>query len=228
MHLWFLVLIWFAVCCFLGIYKVLEKYMPVNVIWHFKAFIYGYLITIIEFHRGCLRIAMALFVFLFMTVGNICSKDVLEAIRTIEVGGLCSSPEKYIPVSSQMSVLPASSDSPCCHWFTATPFPSKSLFKPFIFCKNASVGNEVTFPTHLDHSAAKSNGEHALYTAHREFLERLKQRDAKADHVLQQLRELEANCLQDVDDIMQNYDASDSSKVSAIFSHIANLEVNFY
>lgn len=171
---------------------------------------------------------MALFVFLFITIGNISSKDVLEAIREIEVGGLCSSPEKYIPVSSQMSVLPASSDSPCCHWFTATPFPSKSLFKPFIFCRNASVGNEATFPTHLDRSAAKCDGEHALYTAHREFLERLKQRDAKADHVLQQLRELEANCLQDVDDIMQNYDASDSSKVSAIFSHIANLEVNFY
>lgn len=194
----------------------------------FKAFSYSYLIIIAEFHHGCLRIAMALFVFLFMNVGNICSKDVLEAIRRIEVDGLCSSPEKYIPVSSQMSVLPASSDSPCCHWFTGTPFPSKSLFKPFIFCENASVGNEVTFSTHPDHSAAKSDGEHALYTAHREFLERLKQRDAKADHVLQQLRELEANCLQDVDDIMQNYDASDSSKVSAIFSHIASLEVNFY
>ena len=47
----------------------------------------------------------------------------------------------FASTGSQVSqMLPDKVD---CHWFTATPNPILSVFKPFVFCKN-SVGSEHT------------------------------------------------------------------------------------
>ena len=53
---------------------------------------------------------------------------------------------KYItPSSLQISVLSpgAGKNAPAVHWFTATPNPCQSMYKPFIFCDAASVGDKT-------------------------------------------------------------------------------------
>jgi len=49
--------------------------------------------------------------------------------------------------SSHMSVLSLAHGAPGCHWFTATPDPTKSLFKPFIFSDLAFLGLKTASAT---------------------------------------------------------------------------------
>ena len=51
--------------------------------------------------------------------------------------------------SSQMSVLgraKGGGGAGGCHWFTATPDPKKSLFKPFVFSEHATIGDKTAVP----------------------------------------------------------------------------------
>lgn len=139
---------------------------------------------------------------------------------------------KFVSVSSQLSVLlPKSGGVPCCHWFTGTPYPSRSIFKPFIFCDGAAIGDKTTSQKSSECAAVAGklvDCRPALHVAHKEFVARLEKQDLKSQMTLQQLHELESNCLQDVEDIMRNFDVTASSRVSSIFHHITDLEMNFY
>lgn len=44
----------------------------------------------------------------------------------------------------QVSLL--SSNKPCCHWFTATPNPLLSVFKPFVFTPNVRISLHTRSP----------------------------------------------------------------------------------
>jgi len=55
----------------------------------------------------------------------------------------------------QVSVLfPPNSGKPDCHWFTATPDPNISVFKPFIFTPYVEISNYTVSPT-IDNDPAK-------------------------------------------------------------------------
>lgn len=49
----------------------------------------------------------------------------------------CSTSDGVAAQTSQVSTL--RSDGLSCHWFTATPNPSESVFKPFIFTDNVRI-----------------------------------------------------------------------------------------
>lgn len=65
-------------------------------------------------------------------------------------GGICrtgTGPVGSTSVGSQVSVLPsATSARPPVHWFTATPNPAASVFKPFIFVDGLVVSKHVVSP----------------------------------------------------------------------------------
>ena len=45
---------------------------------------------------------------------------------------------EFLTTESMVSILPQDSNPPCSHFFTWTPDPEKSVFKPFIFVPNIS------------------------------------------------------------------------------------------
>ena len=55
-------------------------------------------------------------------------------------GGFCSTGSQISLLGLKSSGSECSSDMPACHWFTATPDPSKSLYKPFVFSKGKVTG----------------------------------------------------------------------------------------
>ena len=66
-----------------------------------------------------------------------------------------------VSTGSQVSVLhPHASGTLSQHWFTATPNPNNSLFKPFVFVPGVT-GSELTACQSRDSSLT-----HALYSAH--------------------------------------------------------------
>lgn len=80
-----------------------------------------------------------------------------------------------VSTGSQVSVLwPHGSASANVHWFTATPNPSRSIYKPFIFAKDVDLGTVTMSPVYGDKDPVKEkprfqrtvDRRHTLYSAH--------------------------------------------------------------
>ena len=131
-----------------------------------------------------------------------------------------------------------SAGSPSIHWFTGTPNPAQSMFKPFVFCSGASMG-EMTrspdygqddprltkprFQRHVDRA-------HKLWSAHNKLVQLLEGSDeaGRGSAMLAQIRELEQHCISDMDDINDISDDKTTARVAPIFMHMVEIEMNFY
>jgi secernin len=143
----------------------------------------------------------------------------------------------FLSTGSQVSLLrPGASGAPSCHWFTATPYPSQSFFKPFIFTDNASIGDKTTSPDFGDKDPVKIkprfqkqvDRQHALWIAHKKLKQLLDAGDPNGQELLKQIQELEAHCVADMEEVTNNFTDSSKAKVAAIFQHMVDLEINFY
>ena len=141
-------------------------------------------------------------------------------------------------VASQVSLLPpqSASNSPGCHWFTATPCPSFSMFKPFIFTPNSKIGALTASPDFGEKDPAKVtprfkvrvDRRHELYKSQEKLLQLLVTDETKAMKIVQNVKELESNCVADMEEILQRFDESSNAKVSQFFDHMCSMEMNFY
>lgn len=138
---------------------------------------------------------------------------------------------------SQVSVIsPPGSTTPCCHWLTATPDPSISLFKPFIFGPNPGVGKYTASPDFGDADPRKVkprfkkrvDRRHELYKQQEKVSSLLHRSDAKGGIILKNIQELEGNCIGDVSEMLKNYEEQNYSKVANLFDHMCEMEINFY
>lgn len=143
----------------------------------------------------------------------------------------------FTTMASQVSVLPpAGSSTPPCHWLTATPNPSTSVFKPFIFCPQVNIGDLTTSPTYGDDDPVKKSPrfqsqvdrKHPLYLGHENLQSLVDKDDPKGHMVVQNLQELETKCMEDMTEMMKDFDEKMLMKVSQIFVQICNFELNFY
>jgi hypothetical protein len=171
--------------------------------------------------------------------GNFSVQNMLEVLRHADSEQLSLIDDGFIIAGSQVSVLPppggdtaaAGNKMPTCvHWLTATPRPTLSFFKPFIFSSSSAAAAEVCAKTSSPSGCPDS--EHALWLAHGRFLSRLNNGDdPRASLAAKNVRELEQNCCEDVEDLVQSGDygsGSGSPATSCLFEHMVNLEMNFY
>ncbi|XP_005104829.1 secernin-2 [Aplysia californica] len=162
-----------------------------------------------------------------VTKGKFGYRDLLSILRD-EDGGICMMDGGFITAGSQVSVLlPNSSPSPNVHWFTGTPNPATSIYKPFFFGPGAEVGT-VTVSPPVEAGADQSETGHALYRGHKRLCMLMDSQEEKGHSVLKQLRELENKCCEDVDEIVASYSEASFPKLKQIFQHMASMELNFY
>ncbi|KAL8560920.1 hypothetical protein ACOMHN_035860 [Nucella lapillus] len=171
--------------------------------------------------------------------GQFGPQEMFKILRD-EESGICMTDGSFLTTSSQVSVLIPPTSSPCpapsCHWFTATPNPLTSIFKPFVFVPGVSVGTATASPQFGDDDPVRKtprfqnqvDRRHALYRGHETLRELLGQEAARGLTVLGQLRELEQQCVQDMDELLSNFSQHAHAKVAAIFQHMAHIELNFY
>ena len=73
--------------------------------------------------------------------------------------GICVTDGDFQTTGSQVSVLvppsPTVTLSPHCHWFTGTPNPFNSIYKPFIFVPGATIGLAILSPQFGDEDPVK-------------------------------------------------------------------------
>eukprot|EP00062_Callorhinchus_milii_P020961 gi/632977183/ref/XP_007905205.1/ PREDICTED: secernin-1 isoform X2 [Callorhinchus milii] len=105
--------------------------------------------------------------------GNITVQTLIDVLRHKENND-CADLPPFLVTASMVSVLPQSSDSTCVHFFTATPDPTRSIFKPFIFVDNVKLVPKAQSPSFGDEDPAKQeprfqsrpDRRHDLYKAH--------------------------------------------------------------
>lgn len=137
-------------------------------------------------------------------------------------------PSGFVVASSQVSLLPrstaADSNPVGTHWITATPTPSLSFFKPFVFGGGAGALEGTA-------TVAGTDG-HLLWVAHRRFRGRLAAGEGKAGAARENVRQLEASCAADVDQLTRSTNADDAAASAnpstSLFQHLVDLEINFY
>ncbi|KAM4821797.1 secernin-2 isoform X3 [Urocitellus parryii] len=78
--------------------------------------------------------------------GNITAEVMMDILRNKE-SGICMDSGGFRTTASMVSILPRDPTRPCVHFLTATPDPSRSVFKPFIFGVGATQAPQVLSPT---------------------------------------------------------------------------------
>ncbi|XP_022904709.2 secernin-3 [Onthophagus taurus] len=114
---------------------------------------------------------------------------------------------------AQVSTL--TNDKPSAHWFTATPDPSKSVFKPFVFTPNVSISKHTKCPED------EKTSPHTLYSLHSAAMK------SKGNEVQDLLLNMEATCVRELDDVLSNT-GSDLSELDELLKDCVETEVKFY
>ena len=185
-------------------------------------------IGLIQYCKNCL----------FVIIDNLfsekfSSRDMMTILRDIESG--INMADRT--TGSQVSVLsPGASGTPCCHWLTAVPDPNTCMFKPFIFGPHPDIGKSTISPDYgaedprrvIPRFQKTVDRGHELYKGHLKLVDLLGKDDPTANMVLENIRELENNCIGDVEEILNNYTEESFSRVATLFKHMCDIEMNFY
>jgi len=136
-----------------------------------------------------------------------------------------------------VSVLSAANSSrPSCHWFTGTPDPKHSVFKPFLFCPNFNITASIVSPV-IPNDPAKIkprfktqvDRRHLLYKTHQNFYQKLTQSNDEGQALRDTLKQLETSCIQEVEQLLDNYNPNDHSvQIQDLFNDCVESEMRFY
>ncbi|KAF6198609.1 hypothetical protein GE061_008361 [Apolygus lucorum] len=144
------------------------------------------------------------------------SFDVTSMMKVLrdEDSGICMKLDSpgSITASSQVSLL--YSDRPCAHWFTGTPDPSVSVFKPFVFTPGVKISHHTV--------AQAGEREHNLYKLHKNAVK-------SKPSVLTQLRAMEDISVTETTNFISNFTPESSlSELDELFKDVVETEVKFY
>ncbi|OXB69511.1 UNVERIFIED_CONTAM: hypothetical protein H355_009821, partial [Colinus virginianus] len=161
--------------------------------------------------------------------------ETLMAILRDKDSGICVDSEGFRTAGSMVSVLPRDPALPCVHFFTATPDPSRSVFKPFVFVPGLKPVPQVSSPTFSDDPAKKLprfqsvvDRRHELYRRHQAALELMERDQERGQELLRALRDLEKQGLEAVNAMLEGNVASRPEELAELFFDCVDAEMKFY
>ncbi|XP_003768395.2 secernin-2 [Sarcophilus harrisii] len=112
--------------------------------------------------------------------GGITAMTMMGILRNKE-SGICMDSGGFRTTASMVSVLPQDPTQPCVHFLTATPDPSRSVFKPFVFEAGVAQVPQVLSPIFGDKDPVRTHPRfqtqvdrrHPLYQGHQAALGRM-------------------------------------------------------
>ncbi|XP_053464957.1 secernin-1 isoform X2 [Nycticebus coucang] len=153
-----------------------------------------------------------------------------------KASGICIDSESFLTTASTVSVLPQERSSPCIHYFTGTPDPSRSIFKPFIFVDGVKLVPKAQSPCFGDDDPAKKeprfqekpDRRHELYKAH-EWARVILESGQEQGHKLKKtMLELEKQGLEAMEEILTSSDPPDPTEVGDLFYDCVDTEIKFF
>ncbi|CAH6788502.1 Scrn3 [Phodopus roborovskii] len=163
--------------------------------------------------------------------GNITFETMMEILRD-EPSGINMKGE-FLTTSSMVSVLPQDPSLPCIHFFTGTPHPERSVFKPFIFVPHISQLLDTKSPTFdLERPMAKKpyvkpDRRHPLYQKHQQAWEVISNSKEKSKTTLDNIKKLEKEVFEEMESVLQNKHL-DKDKTVNLFTQCVQDEIKIY
>ncbi|XP_009884869.1 PREDICTED: secernin-2 [Charadrius vociferus] len=166
--------------------------------------------------------------------GHITAETFMAILRDKD-SGICVDSEGFRTAGSMVSVLPRAPALPCVHFFTATPDPSRSVFKPFIFVAGLKHVPQVRSPTFRDDPAKQIprfqstvDRRHELYRRHQVALELMERDQERGQKLLQTLRDLEKQGLEGMNALLRGTVAPSPEELADLFFDCVEAEMKFY
>uniref|UniRef100_A0A2I4CAU3 Secernin-2 n=1 Tax=Austrofundulus limnaeus TaxID=52670 RepID=A0A2I4CAU3_AUSLI len=160
--------------------------------------------------------------------------EVMMSILRDKPSGVCMDSGGFRTTGSMVSVLPTDPSLPCIHFFTATPDPSRSVFKPFIFSDHSAPVLSVVSPQFGPEDPARKqprfqtrvDRRHDLYKAHQGALITMETEREEASAVYSILRDLESQCLTEISAMLSGDVPGD--ELGDLFLDCVDTEIKFY
>ncbi|XP_026275801.1 secernin-2 isoform X1 [Frankliniella occidentalis] len=170
-----------------------------------------------------------------LTVGNqFCIENMLKVLRNKD-SNICRGRDHSHPTaSSQVSVLsPPENPKPSCHWFTGTPDPSISVYKPFVFTPNVQISHLTVSPVFepdpakvLPRFQTTVDRSHPLYKFHKDATS---ESNPNRNEVISKLRSMEEGCIAEVQAFLDKFEPGQPlSEMDELLKDIVETEIKFY
>lgn len=170
--------------------------------------------------------------------GEFSTLSMFQVLRDCD-SEICRGADHEFPTAgSQVSVLaPPDSQRSSCHWFTGTPDPAHSVFKPFVFCSSNRISKHIVSPTFPDNEdPAKMqprfqfsvDRSHTLYKKHQRAYSVLTSDNPKGSEIISVLRRLETQCVDDMEKFVEDFTSDKAKEVEDLFKDLVESEMKFY
>ncbi|XP_069068200.1 secernin-1 [Pleurodeles waltl] len=166
--------------------------------------------------------------------GPFTAQTVIDVLRD-DSSMPCADADTFVVAGSMVSVLPWSGQAPCIHFFTGTPDPKRSIFKPFIFVEDVTPVTKVQSPCLGDSDPARKeprfqeipDRRHELYKAHKWARSAIEDKD-EGEELLRTMLALEKQGLEAMADILTSPEPLDPSEFVDLFYDCVDTEIKFY
>ncbi|XP_029461676.1 secernin-3 isoform X2 [Rhinatrema bivittatum] len=165
--------------------------------------------------------------------GSITVKTMMEILRNKESG--INMEGGFMTTGSMASILPQDATFPCVHFFTGTPDPSRSIFKPFIFVEKIKQLIKTTSPTfgpddpvkQIPRFQTKPDRRHELYKKHQVAADIMETSKESRKRIQEQMNALEKEKLAEMESVVEcGY--LDTSQAAQLFPQCVEDEIKAY
>ncbi|XP_062825245.1 secernin-3 isoform X2 [Anolis carolinensis] len=165
--------------------------------------------------------------------GHITAETMMAILRDKESG--INMEGGFMTTGSMVSILPQEPSLPCIHFFTGTPDPERSFFKPFIFVPNIDQLLKTSSPVFGPEDPVKQqprfqtkpDRRHELYKKHESAVHLIESSKEKAEIIIEQIQKLEKEKISQMETILQNGHL-DADQVVHLFSNCTEEEICIY
>ncbi|XP_053424476.1 secernin-2 isoform X3 [Nycticebus coucang] len=169
------------------------------------------------------------------SAGGITAEVMMGILRDKE-SGICMDSGGFRTTASMVSILPQDPTQPCVHFLTATPDPSRSVFKPFIFGVGVAQAPQVLSPTFgaqdpvrtLPRFQTEVDRRHTLYCRHQVALGLMETDQERGQQLRQKQQDLEQEGLEAVQGLLVGKPASALQELGCLFQTFVERESQVY
>ncbi|XP_059583007.1 secernin-2 isoform X1 [Alligator mississippiensis] len=167
--------------------------------------------------------------------GHITVETIMGILRD-KASGICVDSEGFCTTGSMVSILPQDPALPCIHFFTATPDPSRSVFKPFVFVANVTPVPQVRSPSFGAEDPVKKvprfqsrvDRRHELYREHQAAVKLMQTGQERGQKLQQTMQDLEMQGLEAVKEMLAGGITLDPEELEDLFFDCIDTEIKFY
>ncbi|XP_074550950.1 secernin-3 [Halichoeres trimaculatus] len=142
--------------------------------------------------------------------GHITAETMMDILRDKDSG--INMEGMFLATGSMVSVVPTDPALPGVHYFTATPDPERSVFKPFIFVDNINPLKETTSPSYgpddpvkkKPRFQSKPNRKHELFLKHELVSAIIESYKEKGKKITERMRKLEKENMTKMEELLSS------------------------